>query len=67
MIKQIRSDNSRQYISNELKMLVLISRIIHDLILPYLLQSNQIVERINDIMNLIACLMSITASDFPSL
>jgi hypothetical protein len=61
---QIRSDNVGDYISNELKDLFLTSAVIHDLTPPYSPESIVIVEHFNQILNTIACSMTIAAPDF---
>jgi hypothetical protein len=64
---RIRSDNSGQHISNELKYLVLPSRVIHELTLPYLPESNRIAERFDHLINPIQGTMTFTPPDFPFL
>jgi transposase InsO family protein len=66
-IKQIRSDNGGEYISNEFKDFFLTSGVIHELTLPYSPESNGTVERFNQTINTIARSMTIAAPDFPSL
>jgi transposase InsO family protein len=63
-IKQIYSNNSSKYISNELKNIFLTSGVIHKLIPPYSLKSNSIVEHFYQIINTIVDAMTIAAPDF---
>jgi transposase InsO family protein len=66
-LKRIHTDNSGEYISNELKDFVLTSRVIHELTPPYSPESNCIAERFNQTINTIACSMIIAVADLPCL
>jgi hypothetical protein len=66
-IKQIRSDNAGEYISNELKDFFLMIRVIHELTPPYLPQSNGITDHVDQILNMIARSITIGATNFPFL
>jgi transposase InsO family protein len=65
-LSEFHSDNGSEYINNELKDFFLMSRVIHELILPYSLESNGIAECFNQIINIIAYSMTIATPDFPT-
>jgi hypothetical protein len=66
-IQRIRINNTGDYISNHLKDFFLLSGVIHHLILPFLPESNGIMEHLNQIMNTSARSLTIRASHFPCL
>jgi transposase InsO family protein len=66
-IKRIRTDKGSKYINNELKDLILTSRVIHELTPPYSPESDGIGNSVNYTINPIARSMTIAAPDFPCL
>jgi hypothetical protein len=63
MVIQIYRDNRSEYINNELKDYFVTSGVIDVLIPPYSVESNGIVERLIQTINMIACSMTIAAPD----
>jgi hypothetical protein len=63
--KRIRGENGGEYISNELKDFLFISRVIHELTPPYSPESNGIAQRFNQTVNTIIRSLTIPAPNLP--